>query len=164
MRYCATDVKATQEVLAKLFPMFLTRFPHPATFAGMLELSVAYLPVTQSWSKYIDASNNCFQEYESRVKHILTRAANQACALLIDNKYKDDPWMWDLDWSVQELKLKKTATKGVSSDWDEEDRDLPGAEKFRYLAAQRPHLPARKPHLPGKNLNIQRKLYAPIFF
>lgn len=24
-------------------------------------------------------------------------------------RYKDDPWLWDLEWDVQEFKLKKMA-------------------------------------------------------
>jgi len=150
MKYCATDVKATQEVLAKLFPMFLSRFPHPATFAGMLELSVAYLPVSQAWNKYVQASNHYFSEFESKVKTILAQAANQACSLLQNNQFKEDPWMWDQDWSVQTLSLNKYASKDVSREWDEEDRSDPLAEKFKYLAAQRAYLPARRPNLPGK--------------
>lgn len=38
MRYCANDVIATHNVLRELLPMFLERFPHPVTLAGMLEL------------------------------------------------------------------------------------------------------------------------------
>lgn len=34
MKYCSNDVKATYEILAKIFPMFLERFPHPVTLAG----------------------------------------------------------------------------------------------------------------------------------
>lgn len=38
MEYCASDVVATHEVLRELLPLFLQRFPHPVTLAGMLEL------------------------------------------------------------------------------------------------------------------------------
>lgn len=34
MHYCSNDVKATYELLQKLFPLFLERFPHPVTLAG----------------------------------------------------------------------------------------------------------------------------------
>lgn len=34
MNYCSSDVKATYEILTKLFPLFLERFPHPVTLAG----------------------------------------------------------------------------------------------------------------------------------
>ncbi|XP_052744548.1 DNA polymerase subunit gamma-1, mitochondrial isoform X2 [Bicyclus anynana] len=38
MKYCAGDVIATHNVLKELLPLFLERFPHPVTLAGMLEL------------------------------------------------------------------------------------------------------------------------------
>lgn len=53
MRYCAEDVLCTYEVLHKVLPLFLSRCPHPATFAGMLEMGSAYLPLDSSWNEYI---------------------------------------------------------------------------------------------------------------
>lgn len=38
MEYCSNDVKATYEILSKLFPLFMERFPHPVTFAGIFSL------------------------------------------------------------------------------------------------------------------------------
>lgn len=34
MNYCSRDTRATYEILTKLFPLFLERFPHPVTLAG----------------------------------------------------------------------------------------------------------------------------------
>lgn len=53
MRYCALDVFSTHEVLQKVFPLFMSRCPHPVTFAGMLEMGSAYLPLDTSWDAYI---------------------------------------------------------------------------------------------------------------
>ena len=53
MRYCASDVVATHEVLHSLLPLFLHHCPHPVTLAGMLEMGGAYIPVDTSWEKYI---------------------------------------------------------------------------------------------------------------
>ena len=53
MQYCARDVLYTHEVLQKVLPQFLERYPHPVTFAGMLEMGTAYLPVNYSWEQYI---------------------------------------------------------------------------------------------------------------
>ncbi|XP_011496154.1 PREDICTED: DNA polymerase subunit gamma-1, mitochondrial [Ceratosolen solmsi marchali] len=54
MLYCALDVVATHKVLKKIFPMFLERFPHFATLAGMLELGSSYLPVNYNWKRYLE--------------------------------------------------------------------------------------------------------------
>jgi DNA polymerase gamma 1 len=150
--YCANDVKATHEVLVAIFPMFLERFPHPATLAGMLELSIAYLPVNQSWLQYIRDSNEVHNDLEAEAKILLAKKANEACRLLHNDEYKEDPWLWDQDWSTQELKLKKETSKvksKASGDWDEEDQNDPLAEKFHYLVKQKSLLPTRRPHLPG---------------
>lgn len=42
------------------------------------------------------------------------KKADEACRLMHDNKYKQDMWMWDQDWSIQNLKLKKQPNKGTS--------------------------------------------------
>ncbi|XP_059479740.1 DNA polymerase subunit gamma-1, mitochondrial [Neocloeon triangulifer] len=149
MKYCALDVKATHEVLQKVWSLFLQRFPHPATFAGMLEMSVAYLPVSNAWKDYVASSNESYEKVEVQIKQNLCSAADEACALLHNEQYKDDPWLWDLDWSTQELKLKKFASKATDLDWDKEDQTDPLAQKFRYLVQLRAYLPSRLPHLPG---------------
>lgn len=42
------------------------------------------------------------------------KKADEACKLMHNNKYKEDMWMWDQDWSTQRLKLKKQPTKSTS--------------------------------------------------
>lgn len=78
-----------------------------------------------------------------------------------DEKYKKDLWMWDQDWSVQSLKLKKTTgkrknqiqTKSVANNAEttsSEDTEIDSLEqKFSYLYETRNLLPARRPLLPG---------------
>lgn len=34
--------------------MLIFRFPHPATWLGMLEIGNVYLPVTKNWRKFFD--------------------------------------------------------------------------------------------------------------
>ncbi|XP_044747774.1 DNA polymerase subunit gamma-1, mitochondrial [Coccinella septempunctata] len=108
MNYCCNDVIATYEVLQKLYPMFLERFPHPATFAGMLELSTAYLPINENWDKYIDSSQQSYDDLDIERKIKLTRRADQACSLLHNEDYKKDLWLWDEDWEIKYLKVKKS--------------------------------------------------------
>lgn len=38
--------------------------------------------------------------------------------------YKDDLWMWDQDWSVQSLKLKKSATKSKNTIQSIDKKDI----------------------------------------
>lgn len=129
MNYCSDDTLATFEISQKLFPMFLERFPHPVTLAGMLELGLAYLPVNNNWNRYINEAEQSFDDLQTEGKMLLAKRADQACQLLHDDKYKDDLWMWDEDWQVKELKLKKAKSKSASdaspkcSDVDPDDKD-----------------------------------------
>jgi len=54
------------------------RFPQPVTFGGMLEMSVAYLPVNKNWQLYIDRSQAKYDELQSRLSSMLTRLAKEA--------------------------------------------------------------------------------------
>ncbi|XP_076308537.1 DNA polymerase gamma, catalytic subunit tam [Tachypleus tridentatus] len=111
VHYCAQDVKATYAILQKLLPLFFERFPHPVTFAGMLEMSTAYLPVNKNWQRYLRNSEDIYHDLQKELKLSLMHLANDACSLLHDQKYKNDPWLWDLDWTTQEMKCKKQVTR-----------------------------------------------------
>lgn len=162
MEYCAKDVRATYRILQKLYPLFVERFPHPATLAGMLELGMAYLPVNSNWFRYINESDLVYKDFDIEAKYLLAKRANQACCLMHDDAYKKDLWLWDEDWSVQELKLKKAPAKksktktapepepepkALPHDSDAEFRRL--ETKFQHLIDKKDLLPARRPLLPG---------------
>ncbi|XP_053128135.1 DNA polymerase subunit gamma-1 isoform X2 [Hemicordylus capensis] len=121
MRYCALDVQATHEVFQEQFPLFLKRCPHPVTFAGMLEMGVSYLPVNQNWEKYLDEAQITYEELQKEMKKSLMNLADNACQLLHEDRYKNDPWLWDLEWDLQEFKQKKKrAGKKKDQDGNEE--------------------------------------------
>lgn len=179
MNYCAGDVLATYEVLKVLYPMFLDRFPHPVTLAGMLELSTAYLPVNSNWERYINDAEQTYTDLEIEGRLLLARRADQACQLLHNEKYKEDLWMWDEDWEVKDFKLKKRISKDISNVHPntisnkigiEEENDLVFNNmtydkimytnleaKFEYLNEMQQLLPANRPLLPGYP-NWYRKL------
>ena len=80
--YCAKDTLATHEVFAALWPQFLSRFPHPVTFAGMLEMGSAYLPIDQTWESYIRDADDTYDDLEKEMRHSLMRLADDACNYL----------------------------------------------------------------------------------
>ncbi|XP_076376318.1 DNA polymerase gamma, catalytic subunit tam [Megalopta genalis] len=167
MTYCANDVLATYNVLRILFPIFQERFPHPVTLAGMLELGTAYLPTNSNWQKYIDESESTFEDLNYETKFILAQRANAVCHLMHNEKYKEDLWMWDEDWSTNKMKLKSSAayeklkkkyvpptTENEKTDaqkylTDDEDEEDPLEKEFGYLKETRKLLSARLPHMPG---------------
>ncbi|RZB38647.1 DNA pol A domain containing protein [Asbolus verrucosus] len=152
MKYCSEDVMATYNVLKKLFPLFLQRFPHPVTLAGMLELSTAYLPINSNWNRYIANSEQAYEDLDIESRILLARRAEQACQMLHDDKYKEDLWLWDEDWKVRNLTMRKTAKKGKKVEKIENNEDEEGdplEEKFRYLEETKELLSSVNSHLPG---------------
>ncbi|KOX70898.1 DNA polymerase subunit gamma-1, mitochondrial [Melipona quadrifasciata] len=168
MAYCANDVIATHNVLCHLFPTFEERFPHPVTLAGMLEIGTAYLPINSNWQRYLDESETTFEDLNYETKVILANRANAVCELMHNEKYKEDLWMWDEDWSTQTLKVKacysKTNIKKVCKVQkvekeekletrcyltDDEDEEDPLEKEFAYLTETRKFLPSKLPHMPG---------------
>ncbi|XP_061227335.1 DNA polymerase subunit gamma-1 [Neopsephotus bourkii] len=111
MSYCARDVQVTHEVFQEQLPLFMERCPHPVTFAGMLEMGVSYLPVNGNWKRYLDDAQGIYEELQKEMKKSLMNLANDACQLLHEDRYKDDPWLWDLEWDTQEFKQKKNPVK-----------------------------------------------------
>ncbi|NWX81140.1 DPOG1 polymerase, partial [Alca torda] len=111
MSYCARDVQATHEVFQEQLPLFMERCPHPVTFAGMLEMGVSYLPVNGNWKRYLDDAQGIYEELQKEMKKSLMNLANEACQLLHEERYRDDPWLWDLEWDTQEFKQKKNPGK-----------------------------------------------------
>ncbi|NXP46319.1 DPOG1 polymerase, partial [Heliornis fulica] len=118
MSYCARDVQATHEVFQQQLPLFMQRCPHPVTFAGMLEMGVSYLPVNGNWKRYLDDAQDTYEELQKEMKKSLMNLANDACQLLHENRYKNDPWLWDLEWDIQEFKQKKNPGKKKKKDQD----------------------------------------------
>lgn len=129
----------------------------------MLELGTAYLPINSHWKRYIEESEQAYEDLESEGKILLAQKADHACQLLHNDRYKENLWMWDQDWSVRELKLKVTKTKKKSKksinqeqtsksppkkNVDDEEHD-PLEEKFKYLWETKENLPSIKTLLPG---------------
>jgi len=158
MTYCANDVKATTKVLRKLWPLFLERFPHPVTLAGILELGTSYLPVNSNWKRYLDTSNEIYEDLDIESKFLLSQQANQACQLMYNDNYKRDLWLWDQNWTSKVLKLKKekkkkpeitVENKPIEPEDIYEKRFFELENMFKPLMATSERLPLKTPHLAG---------------
>ncbi|XP_050546618.1 DNA polymerase subunit gamma-1, mitochondrial [Daktulosphaira vitifoliae] len=169
MTYCANDVKATSQVLYKLWPLFCERFPHPVTLAGILELGTSYLPVNSNWKRYLDTSNEIYEDLNIESKFLLSQQANQACQLMYNDNFKKDVWLWDQDWTSKEFKLKKekkkkaeitVENKPIIAEDIYEERFLYLENKFKNLMKTNERMPVKTPHLAGYP-EWYRKLCAP---
>lgn len=118
MQYCAMDVEATHQVFSEQLPLFMERSvnpdptnifcfkllciycltksmislyprcPHPVTLAGMLEMGVSYLPVNQNWGRYLEDSQDVYEELQREMKKSLMTLADDACQLLQGDRWE----------------------------------------------------------------------------
>ncbi|KRZ68086.1 DNA polymerase subunit gamma-1, partial [Trichinella papuae] len=158
MTYCATDVAATFEVFSILMDQFWQRFPHPVTFVGMLEMGTSYLPTNAKWQHYMTASDKTQRTFQNQVGALLQEKARQACNLLYNDRYKDDPWLWNENWDVgKEPKrittFKRKTTETVSEYakrvWDE-------SMKKQNRKSMNRRLPAWYRNLLQNNMQLER--------
>lgn len=111
--YCATDVEITHSVYQKVFPLFLETCPHPVSFAALRFLAAEILPVDETWDAYINNAEATYNRLDNGVKERLVALTEKA--LEVKDKpdvYKNDPWLGQLDWSGQEVKMVKGKKKG----------------------------------------------------
>jgi DNA polymerase gamma 1 len=113
MDYCATDVTTTHKVYRAVLPGFLEVCPHPVSFAAMLRLSSVFLPVDKSWENYINTAESTYLKLSADVQARLRTLAENALEVRHDSeKYSNDPWLNQLDWSGQEIRMLKPKKKG----------------------------------------------------
>ncbi|KAI0180062.1 DNA polymerase family A-domain-containing protein [Hypoxylon sp. FL1284] len=111
--YCAADVAITHRVYQIVFPNFLEVCPHPVSFAALRHLSSVILPVNKSWDAYIANAQATYQKLSDDVQQRLVSLAEKAIEIKNDaDKWSNDPWLKQLDWSGQEIKMVKGKKKG----------------------------------------------------
>ncbi|KAL2680877.1 DNA-directed DNA polymerase gamma mip1 [[Neocosmospora] mangrovei] len=110
--YCAADVSITHRVYSIVFPNFLRVCPHPVSFAALRHLSSVILPVNKSWDAYIANAEATYQKLSDGVQERLVGLTDQALEIKNDpDKQRNDPWMQQLDWTGQEIKMVKGKRK-----------------------------------------------------
>ncbi|EGE07596.1 DNA polymerase gamma [Trichophyton equinum CBS 127.97] len=111
--YCAADVAITHRVYKKVFPNFLETCPHPVSFAALRHLSTVILPVNETWGEYLKSAEETYHHALDNVQKRLVELCENA--LKVKDKpeiYQNDPWLRQLDWSGQEIRMVKGKKKG----------------------------------------------------
>ncbi|UNI21425.1 DNA-directed DNA polymerase [Purpureocillium takamizusanense] len=110
--YCAADVSITHRVYQIVFPNFLDVCPHPVSFAALRHLASVILPVNKTWDAYIANAEATYHKLSDAVQERLVGLADKALELKDDpEKWQHDPWMMQLDWSGQEIRMVKGKRK-----------------------------------------------------
>lgn len=110
--YCAADVAITHRVYKKVFPVFLETCPHPVTFAALRHLSSVILPINESWQQYLKDAEDTYTSRLETVKARLLELCESALSLKDQPEiYEKDPWLRQLDWSDQEIRMTKGTPK-----------------------------------------------------
>ncbi|KAH8169715.1 DNA polymerase family A domain-containing protein [Sarocladium implicatum] len=110
--YCAADVSITHRVYRTVFPNFLEVCPHPVSFAALRHLSSVILPTNKSWDAYIANAEATYQKLLAAVHERLIGLTEKALEIKDKpDEWQNDPWMQQLDWSGQEIKMVKGKKK-----------------------------------------------------
>ncbi|KAI9879872.1 MAG: DNA-directed DNA polymerase gamma mip1 [Pleopsidium flavum] len=111
--YCAADVAITHRVYKIVFLNFLEVCPHPVSFGALRHLSSVILPVDKSWDTYIANAEATYHRLSAAVQQRLVDLTATALEVKSDpEQYAQDPWLRQLDWSGQEIKMTKGKKKG----------------------------------------------------
>ncbi|KAH9807927.1 DNA polymerase family A-domain-containing protein [Melampsora americana] len=125
--YCSADVSATHAIFSKLLPTFLEQCPHPVSFAGMLHMGNPFLPVDETWERFLERAEATYAHQSSGVKTSLLKLAEATRKLMFARNpvtgrmiYEDDHWLKQLDWAPKkarwtELKSRSAATQPLTS-------------------------------------------------
>ncbi|KAH7355978.1 DNA polymerase-like protein gamma [Pyrenochaeta sp. MPI-SDFR-AT-0127] len=110
--YCAADVEITHRVYQKVFPLFIETCPHPVSFAALRFLAAEILPVNETWDAYLNNAEATYHQLEDAVRERLVALAEKALEVKDQPEvYNNDPWLSQLDWSGQEIKMVKGKKK-----------------------------------------------------
>ncbi|KAI9139245.1 DNA polymerase family A-domain-containing protein [Paraphysoderma sedebokerense] len=129
MNYCASDVEITFKIFQIVFPHYIEKCPHPASFTGMLKISSGFLPVTEGWPEYLERCESLTNEWMNSIQEKLKSEAYEVLHRYIIFKEEDriitdtppmtamalehytsvdvdweklnqDPWLRQLDWTT----------------------------------------------------------------
>lgn len=111
--YCAADVEITHRVYQKVLPLFMETCPHPVSFAALRFLAAEILPVNETWDAYLHNAEATYHQLDDAVKERLVALTDKALEVKDQPEiFNNDPWLSQLNWSGQEIKMVKGKKKG----------------------------------------------------
>lgn len=112
MHYCADDVAATSQVFDKVFPLFVSKCPHPVSFGGLRSMSSCILPTNyEGWNNYIHRSEKIYQESKTAIEDKIITIVEDLVKLKDEPNYgkkiQEDPWLSQLNWEIKPTRYTK---------------------------------------------------------
>lgn len=130
LNYCAADVEVTHRVYSIVLPNFLRTCPHPVSFAALRHMSSVILPVNDSWKAYVANAEATYHMLSDAVQERLVLLTDKALEIKDDpEKWGNDPWLKQLDWSWQEPKMVKGKKKN-DPPREAKNQKMPGKPKW----------------------------------
>ena len=126
LAYCAKDVKVTHDVYQKVFPLFQTSCPHPATISGVLSMGNAFLPVDENWEKYLQAAETKYREMDEGVRKALRVLVEK---LRKEGRREGDVFMDQLDWTEKKARWsEEVGERAMREMLGDEYQEMPSAQ------------------------------------
>lgn len=130
LNYCAADVAVTHRVYSIVFPNFLKTCPHPVSFAALRHLATVILPVNEAWDAYIANAEATYHKLSDAVQRRLISLTDKALEIKRDaEKWSNDPWLKQLDWTIEEIKWVKGKRKN-DPPREAKNQKMPGYPKW----------------------------------
>lgn len=134
--YCALDSYYTKNLFDVVFPKFLKKNSHPVSRGALQQLSQVFLPISSSWTEYVDTCEKYYENKQQEINSNLHILAEDAVGLVpslslhdesspsnlhpqVDAKahsefmstISSDPWLRQLDWDIKPLRYTKGTAK-----------------------------------------------------
>eukprot|EP00127_Corallochytrium_limacisporum_P007485 Clim_evm7s253 gene=Clim_evmTU7s253 len=103
MKYCASDVKATHEIMQVMWPLWITKCPHPVSLVGLTELASAYLPINEAWDDYIMRCSSLYEALMAESDELLRAVALKVVREHWHDRPENDPWLKNLNWDTDTM-------------------------------------------------------------
>ena len=112
--YAMKDAFYTAELFQALWPKYRDSTPSPVALCGHYHLNGSVVPLTDSWTDWISSTERVFHEHNEEMsticRRLLKEAANKWNEFKKEEEREDwvkrDPWLCQLDWTVESTKGK----------------------------------------------------------
>ena len=82
-------------------------YPFLTLLSGMLTMSRSILPTSNCWSQFLSSADKMYDDLQQEMIDLIRSEAELSLMTIMDYSYKQDPWLWDLEWKFASQKSIK---------------------------------------------------------